>query len=70
MKPRRVRIGSWQGNGKVGILARNGTSVPQLAREPRKGWAIAFEEMARCGNDAMLDGATLSLWDESEWEWR
>ena len=40
-------------------------------RRPREGWAEAFEEMARRGDDALLDDAvpSLSSWDEDEWEW-
>ena len=38
----------------------------------RAGWAAAFQKMARCGDDALLDEASprLSDWDEGEWEWR
>jgi uncharacterized protein (DUF433 family) len=41
------------------------------ARKPREGWDEAFREMARRGDDALLDEAAqaLSGWDEGEWEW-
>ena len=37
----------------------------------RQGWEAAFREMARCGDDSLLDAdvADASSWDESEWEW-
>jgi hypothetical protein len=40
-------------------------------RPPRQGWDAAFEEMARNGDDALVDtGAVLSAgWDWAEWEW-
>ena len=38
---------------------------------PRDGWSAAFQEMARRGDDAMLDASApiQSNWDENEWEW-
>ena len=85
MKTRVVRIGNSRGiripkpllqqvglTGEVDIRAENGSLVIRPARAPRAGWAAAFEEMARRGDDALLDpGAPgLSSWDEEYWEWR
>jgi hypothetical protein len=41
------------------------------ARKPREGWEARFREMARRGDDAILDDITPSqaAWDEDEWEW-
>jgi antitoxin MazE len=85
MKTAIVRIGNSQGvripkplleqtglHGEVEISARAGTLVIRPARRPRAGWAAAFREMARRGDDTLLDDAppSLSSWDVGEWEWR
>lgn len=84
MKSRIVRVGNSKGiripkllleqtglEGEVEIRARDATLVISAARKPRAGWAAAFREMARRGDDALVDDApaTLSTWDEDEWEW-
>jgi antitoxin MazE len=84
MKSRVVRIGNSRGiripkllleqtglRGEVEISADGDTLVIRPAHGPRTGWAAAFQEMARRGDDALLDaiGPTLSSWDENEWEW-
>jgi antitoxin MazE len=69
MKTRIVRIGNSRGvripkplleqtglRGEVEITAEDGSLVIRSARRPREGWAAAFEEMARRGDDALLDG--------------
>ena len=85
MTTRIVRIGNSRGvripkalleqsglEGEVEISAEDGTLVLRPARKPREGWSAAFQEMARRGDDALLDDVppTLSSWDEDEWEWR
>jgi antitoxin MazE len=58
-------------SGEVEIIAEGPALVIQPARRPRAGWAAAFQEMARRGDDASPDDApTTSAWDEGEWEWR
>jgi antitoxin MazE len=84
MKTRIVRIGNSQGIripkplleeagllDEVDLTAANGTLVIRPVRSRRAGWAEAFQEMARQGDDAILDDVTptLSEWDEEEWEW-
>jgi antitoxin MazE len=84
MKTRIVSIGNSQGiripkplleqtglSGEVEISAEDQTLVIRPARRPRAGWAESFREMARRGDDALLDDtpASLSAWDEDEWEW-
>lgn len=84
MKTRIVPIGNSRGvripkalldqtglSGEVEISAEGNTLLIRPARKPRAGWAEAFREMARRGDDALLDDAppSLSSWDESEWEW-
>ncbi len=85
MKTRIVRIGNSRGvripkplleqtglRGEVEITAEDGSLVIRAARKPREGWEAAFAEMARRGDDALLDDVppSLSSWDEDEWEWR
>jgi antitoxin MazE len=84
MKTRIVRVGNSRGiripkllldqtglQGEVEISARDRTLVIRPTRKPRDGWAAAFREMARRGDDALIDraGPSLSIWDEGEWEW-
>ena len=84
MKTRIVRIGNWQGIripkplleqtglcGEVEMIARDDSLIIRPARRPREGWTAAFQEMARRGDDALLDNAmpSLSNWDEDDWEW-
>jgi antitoxin MazE len=84
MKTRIVPIGNSQGiripkllleqtglSGEVEISAEGGALVIRPVKRPRAGWAAAFQDMARRGDDALLDDApSLSDWDEGEWEWQ
>jgi antitoxin MazE len=85
MKTRIVRIGNSQGiripgplleqtglRGEVEISVRKDALIIRPVRRPREGWAAAFQEMARRGDDVLLDDAasSLSSWDDDEWEWR
>lgn len=58
-------------SGEVEISVQEDSLVIKPARKPRAGWAEAFKEMARRGDDALLDEAASkkSNWDEDEWEW-
>ncbi len=84
MKTRIVRIGNSQGIripkplleqtglcGDVEMIAQNNSLIIRPARRTREGWTAAFQEMARRGDDALLDHASSSLskWDEDDWEW-
>jgi antitoxin MazE len=84
MKTRIVQIGNAQGiripkqlleqsglQGEVEILIEGEALVIRSLKKPRAGWAEAFRDMARRGNDKLLDPETPSLtsWDEEEWEW-
>jgi antitoxin MazE len=85
MKTRIVRIGNSQGiripkpvleqtglRGEVELIAQADSLVIRPARRPREGWAAAFQEMARRGDDALLDNSppSLSTWDEDDREWQ
>ena len=84
MKTRIVRIGNSQGvripkplieqaglSGEVEISVQDGSLVIKAVARPRAGWATAFEEMAKRGDDAPIEGGspTSTEWDEGEWEW-
>lgn len=58
--------------GEVEIRLENDSLVIRSIRKPRDGWAEAFQEMARRGDDKLLDPdvSSLTSWDEEEWEWR
>lgn len=85
MKTRIVRIGNSQGiripkplieqaglGGEVEISLQDNSLVIKRAGQPRAGWALAFQEMAKRGDDTLLDADSPSLtaWDKEEWEWR
>ena len=84
MKTRIVRIGNSQGiripkplleqaglRGEVELSVGDDALIIRPIKEVRAGWADAFREMARRGDDALLDRPTpdLSSWDRDEWEW-
>ena len=50
------------------------TSTDSLVLKPcrseRLNWAKAFHEMAKSGDDKLLDEYRLSSWDNEEWEWK
>jgi antitoxin MazE len=84
MKTRIIRIGNSHGiripkpfleqtglQGEVEIEVQNDTLVVSPTSKPRAGWAAAFQEMARRGDDALLDGGDSlpTSWEEMEWEW-
>jgi antitoxin MazE len=56
---------------EVEVSAEVGRIVLCPIREPRAGWAEQVAEMARQGDDALLDAEYLtpSEWDQKEWEW-
>ena len=85
MKSRIVRIGNSQGiripkplleaaglQGEVDLTTRRGVLLIRPARSPRAGWAEAFAEMAKRGDDTLFAAIppTLSPWDDEEWEWQ
>jgi len=85
MKTRIIRIGNSRGiripkplleqtglEGEVELIVQDGSLVIRPADRPRAGWDESFANMARRGDDALLDDVppTLSEWDEDEWEWQ
>lgn len=84
VKARIVKIGNSQGiripkvlleqsglGEHVGLEVQPGQIIIRPAEHARQGWEQQFRLMAERGDDRLLDGdrATLSNWDEEEWEW-
>jgi antitoxin MazE len=84
MKARIIPIGNSQGvripkplleqtglRGDVEIEAEDDRLIIRAARHPREGWTAAFQEMARQGDDTLLEGEAPvpTRWDEDEWQW-
>jgi antitoxin MazE len=84
MKARIVKIGNSRGiripkpliaqtglKDEVEITVEENRLVISSAERPRAGWVEAFREMARRGDDALLDSDRIGTkWDEEEWEWK
>ena len=84
MKVRMARIGnSWvvriprtlidqAGLGEdVGINVQGELAIVGPPRRARQGWAVAFQAMARRGDDALPGAGSLppTRWEREEWEW-
>ena len=55
----------------VEMDVRNRMIVIHAPHQPRAGWAAAFAEMARRGDDRLLDPQPpLTRWDDAEWQWK
>jgi virulence-associated protein VagC len=56
---------------EVEISAEGDALVIRPGRPARAGWAAAFQQMARQGDDELLDdeGPTRSDWEDNEWQW-
>jgi antitoxin MazE len=85
MRTRIVRIGDSHGiripkllikqiglRDEVEIDTQDNALLVRPVEKLRARWAVAFQEMARRGDDALLDeGApTATGWDENVWEWQ
>lgn len=56
---------------EVEMDVQDGTILIHAPRQPRLGWSEAFEQMARAGDDQILDAQTPATgWDDEEWEWK
>lgn len=56
---------------EVEMDVQDGTILIYAPRDPRAGWAEAFEQMVGSGDDKLLDGESpQTRWDEEEWEWK
>ncbi len=84
MKTKLIKIGNSQGvripklfieqinlQDEIEMEAAGGQIILRSAKAPREGWDEAFKEMARLGDDELLDADVIqtSNWDNEEWEW-
>ena len=45
--------------------------VIHAPRQTRAGWGAAFAQMARVGDDKLLDAHPLATrWDDEDWQWK
>ncbi len=81
---RLVKIGNSQGiripktlleqvglNGEVQMEVEADRLILRAVPGRRQGWEEQFREMARLGDDKLLDAEPLVLteWEDKEWEW-
>jgi len=59
-------------NGEVELMVRQDQLVIKPGRHPRAGWEERFKQMAKRGDDQLLDkdAASLTKWDADQWEWK
>lgn len=85
MKTKLIRIGNSQGvripkplieesglSEEIEMILRDNEIVLRSVEQTRKDWDETFEEMARQGDDRLLDQEEVerpSEWDETEWTW-
>ena len=82
MKTNIVRIGNSKGiripktilkqchlGEDVELEPRENELVIKSLEKTRKGWAEAFGKMAVNKDDALLDPASITPWDKTEWKW-
>ena len=84
MRAKIVKIGNSQGvripkplieeaglSGEVELRVQDGAIVIEPYRVTREGWPEAFEEMAKQGEDRLLDSdqQAATRWDDEDWEW-
>jgi antitoxin MazE len=83
IKTKIVRIGNSQGiripkmfleqshlKDEVELELLDNQIVIRSTSIPRHNWDIAFREMAKHGDDKLLDQDLVSTrWDENEWQW-
>jgi len=56
---------------KVEMDVRDSMILIHAPRQPRAGWGKVFKQMARLGDDKLLDTPPLSTrWDGEDWEWK
>ena len=56
---------------KVEMDVRDSMILIHSPRQPRSGWEKAFKQMARLGDDKLLDTPPISTrWDVEDWEWK
>ncbi len=82
MRARIIRIGNSKGiriptllleqcqlAEEVELEAKPGLLIMRPVGGPRHGWAVAFEQMAKYGDDVLLDeGGPATRWSRKDWK--
>lgn len=57
---------------EVELSVRENQLVIRSSSRPREDWEKQFEQMAKRGDDRLLDEEAVSTteWDADEWEWK
>jgi len=56
-------------HSEVELAVRDGCLTIRPTTHPRKGWDEAFAQMAAHREDKILDEATETEWNKTEWAW-
>jgi antitoxin MazE len=85
IKSRIIKIGNSRGiripkilldqaklSDEIEVEVQGDKLIVRSVRRPRQGWDEQFVEMARRGDDTLIDSVpvNISSWDENEWEWK
>lgn len=54
---------------EIDIVVKDDHLEVRPGRNPRDGWADAFSEMAKRGDDKPIDEPTPTAWEGQEWNW-
>ena len=50
---------------------RDRTILIHSPRQPRSDWSQAFQQMARLGDDRLLEPQPITtIWDAEDWQWK
>ena len=55
---------------EVDMVVRDHEIVIRSAHPVREGWEQSFKEMAKQGEDRMIDRPLENRFDDEEWEWK
>ena len=56
---------------EIEMDVRDRSIVIHSPRQPRSGWEKAFRQMARLGDDKLLDPQMVpTRWDTEDWQWK
>jgi antitoxin MazE len=57
--------------GRIEMDIRDRMILIYSPRRTRSGWEKAFQQMARLGDDKLLDPQPISTrWDDEDWQWK
>ncbi|MDF5725074.1 MAG: AbrB/MazE/SpoVT family DNA-binding domain-containing protein [Rhizonema sp. PD37] len=54
---------------EVEIEVQDNNLIVRAAPQSRLGWDEAFAAMAQRHDDVLLNDGSMTLWDQTEWEW-